>query len=213
MRSHWTIWALSILTAETTQTHNCQRPKHPFRSHSTEKWFPNRPTKHLEFLPFLIKETKNRVSPDAAGVCVLQFCCVRRYGPQSNSPILWASGQQTLFWIPAAAAHLQTQQPVRNMSRHTHMYLYIYKERERLARHLACFFKCSTVSTSSLPCSDVLSASWRDTCADLRPCRCMSGVWRCGLSQRPPGPGPAVVPPTVGVCWSAWPTGHRQRAH
>ncbi len=107
-----------------TQTHNCQRPKHPFLSHSTEKLFPNRPRKHLEH-PFPNQRDKKTVSPDAAGVCVPQFCCVRRYGPQSNSPVLWASGQQTLFWIPAAAAHLQTQQPIRNKPRH------IYIERER----------------------------------------------------------------------------------
>lgn len=111
------LWA-SSLQGTCTQTQSCQSPTHQFLSHSTEKWLSIKP----EISGFL-KETKSKesVSPDAAGVCLLQLCCVRRYGPQSNGSVLWAGGQQTLFSIPAAAAHLQTQQAIRTKSRHSVM--------------------------------------------------------------------------------------------
>lgn len=122
MRSHRPIWALSVLTAGNTHTNTeLSEPKASISISFYRKIISHQTYETFGFLPILIKETKCKepVSPDAAGVCVLQLCCVWRYGPQSNGSVLWAGGQQTLFCIPAAAAHLQTQQPIRNKSRHS----------------------------------------------------------------------------------------------
>ncbi len=137
MRSHWTIWALSILTAETTHKHTTVSAQSiHFCLIQQKNYFPT-DLGNIWNIPSLIKETKNSLTWFAQ-VCV---CCSSavfgvRYGPQSNSPVLWGQWPKDLFWIPAAAAQLQTQQPIRNKPRH------IYIERETLARHLACFFKC-----------------------------------------------------------------------
>lgn len=115
------LWA-SSLQRRRTQAQSCQSPKHPFPSHSTETFISHQTYETFWISPYPNQRDKKQVvSPDSAGVCVLQLCCVWCYGPQSNRSVLWAGGQQTLFCIPAAAAHLQTQQPITNKSRHSVM--------------------------------------------------------------------------------------------